>query len=229
MSVTTVARQAATPKAKKPAVWRCQFCAQGHHRSCPRATRHNGKLWLCQCLSGQDQHSGMYCLDCKHNRADELHNWACLDEHACAVRRQQRNDRNPIWRKIQAAKVHGALERKAKSMGAVAILAQIDPYQDDTIERMETLLATLNGLSRDKQPKKPRKPPKPRATSGKCECCGEPTRGGRFLPGHDAKLVSALVQRIRTNNDREAYDEMIRRGWEKKIPAALRSMTTVAS
>jgi hypothetical protein len=32
-----------------------------------------------------------------------------------------------------------------------------------------------------------------RAT-GKCLCCGEPTRGGKFLPGHDSKYLNALVE-----------------------------------
>lgn len=29
-----------------------------------------------------------------------------------------------------------------------------------------------------------------RSSSGACLCCGEPTRGGLFLPGHDARYVS---------------------------------------
>lgn len=37
--------------------------------------------------------------------------------------------------------------------------------------------------------------PRPRrkgnATHTECLCCGEPTRGGRFQPGHDARYVSA--------------------------------------
>ena len=31
------------------------------------------------------------------------------------------------------------------------------------------------------------KTPKPET---KCLCCGEPTKGGKFLPGHDARYVS---------------------------------------
>ena len=30
-----------------------------------------------------------------------------------------------------------------------------------------------------------------KAKEGKCLCCGEPTRGGKFLPGHDSRYVSA--------------------------------------
>lgn len=36
------------------------------------------------------------------------------------------------------------------------------------------------------------------ATKNRCECgCGGNTRGGRFLPGHDAKLKSQLLAKAR--------------------------------
>lgn len=31
---------------------------------------------------------------------------------------------------------------------------------------------------------------KPASPGGKCLCCGEATKGGVFLPGHDARYVS---------------------------------------
>lgn len=34
-----------------------------------------------------------------------------------------------------------------------------------------------------------------RSTRGECLCCGEPTRGGRFLPGHDSRYLTHLVER----------------------------------
>ena len=42
-------------------------------------------------------------------------------------------------------------------------------------------------------PKVPGKPGAGRPASGKCICCGAPTKGGRFLPGHDAKWLSVQV------------------------------------
>jgi hypothetical protein len=54
---------------------------------------------------------------------------------------------------------------------------------------------------------KPRAPRK--AGSGFCEHCGEPTKGGRFIPGHDAKLKGEL-QREGTP---EAIAEKVIRGW----------------
>lgn len=53
-----------------------------------------------------------------------------------------------------------------------------------------------------------------RPTSGKCEHCGEPTRGGRFVAGHDAKLKGDLL-RAAQQGDIEAYTEMLQRGWSK--------------
>lgn len=51
-----------------------------------------------------------------------------------------------------------------------------------------------------------------------CACgCGQKTRGGEFLPGHDAKLKSQLVAKIQggtPNEKRSARAVLRRRGWE---------------
>lgn len=51
---------------------------------------------------------------------------------------------------------------------------------------------------------------------GRCEHCGEPT-GGRFAPGHDAKLKAGLTEQA-MNAPRakaaEAWAEMILRDWD---------------
>lgn len=33
-------------------------------------------------------------------------------------------------------------------------------------------------------------------TGGECLCCGEPTRGGRFLPGHDSRFLAARLAEV---------------------------------
>lgn len=57
-----------------------------------------------------------------------------------------------------------------------------------------------------------------RAGGGHCHHCGEATRGGRFVPGHDAKLKGDLIREATT----EAEAERITRGWtsppEKMAP-----------
>lgn len=64
----------------------------------------------------------------------------------------------------------------------------------------------------------------PRVKEGKCEHCGTKTNGGKFAPGHDAQLKSAL---IRTYADRDApadqrvdaLAEANARGWLKNRSA----------
>lgn len=49
-----------------------------------------------------------------------------------------------------------------------------------------------------------------------CECgCGGQTRGGRFQPGHDAKLKGSLLRRA-AGGETAAQEELRRRGWEKR-------------
>ena len=53
--------------------------------------------------------------------------------------------------------------------------------------------------------------PKPRASVAKvCLCCGEPTRGGKFLPGHDARYLSLQLKRYLEEDDKGAVLEEVR-------------------
>ena len=45
-----------------------------------------------------------------------------------------------------------------------------------------------------RKPKREKVPPKPK--TGNCLCCGEQTSGGKFLPGHDARLVSQTATAV---------------------------------
>ena len=44
-------------------------------------------------------------------------------------------------------------------------------------------------------------------TSRECKCCGEPTKGGRFLPGHDSRYLSRLVEQFTDSTKRAAAEE----------------------
>jgi hypothetical protein len=66
-----------------------------------------------------------------------------------------------------------------------------------------------------------------------CECgCGVQTAGGRFVPGHDAKLKSRLFAAAR-NGEEQAVAELKKRNWyylmaakkEPKNPAAVNRTT----
>jgi hypothetical protein len=47
---------------------------------------------------------------------------------------------------------------------------------------------------------------------GRCEHCGEPTKGGRFVAGHDAKLKGEL-KRAAEAGDLDAGAELVLRNW----------------
>ena len=56
-------------------------------------------------------------------------------------------------------------------------------------------------------------------TKTECECgCGGATKGGRFLPGHDAKLKKALIQAALTGSKR-AETKLEKLGWTKFLDA----------
>lgn len=223
MTTATVVRETSQTRKRKGLanVWRCQFCAEGLHRSCPRAVRHGDVLWKCKCAEDDEHFPTPYCLTCRHDRAEDINaaTWVCLDPHGCATRVQVRRENNPIWRKVRDAQVRGAVARKIKRMMQENIA--VPPDEDARIEHLHDYQDQLRAAR--SKPQRARRSATPRASVGECECCGEVTRGGRFLPGHDAKMASELVARIRNNGDAEAYAEMVRRGWEKKVPAALRS------
>lgn len=63
--------------------------------------------------------------------------------------------------------------------------------------------------------REPRVPSQARAREGTCQHCGEPTRGGIFLPGHDAKLKGSLRKAaLSSAADVDAMVEVIVRGWD---------------
>ncbi len=48
-----------------------------------------------------------------------------------------------------------------------------------------------------------------------CQCgCGEPTKGGRFKPGHDAKLKRDLLLKANAGGKR-AIKKLEQLGWSK--------------
>lgn len=56
-------------------------------------------------------------------------------------------------------------------------------------------------------------------TKTECECgCGGATKGGRFLPGHDAKLKKALTEAALTGSKR-AETKLEKLGWSKFLDA----------
>jgi hypothetical protein len=104
----------------------------------------------------------------------------------------------------QNPKVHHMTARGARNALAHRLISQ-DSYR--AVLRGEISLAQAKEVGREGGPRTPerrsgheegRKAPRESRTPRRCMCsCGDTTRGGRFLPGHDAKLRSELVAQIK--------------------------------
>jgi hypothetical protein len=176
-------------------LWRCQFCAQGLHNSCPGAVR-NGrkKLVHCYCCVKPP-----HCLVCGNQETAEVNpeTWVCLYPNLCAIRVQQRLENAPLYRQLRECRTESATRARAIRKAAEGIRSGLPADEVDEFDRPQ-----------DKKPKAPK-----RAVAGKCECCGEPTRGGTFLPGHDAKLKSKFRIAAKAG-DQKAAAELETRGWK---------------
>lgn len=174
-------------------VWRCQFCADGHHGSCPGAVRNarpGRKLVKCYCCK-----RAPYCVDCKSAEDVNPETWSCHDGAGCALRVQARLETSPLHQQLQACRSDSAERNRRIRLEAEAIRLGVPLDEIDEFERPLE-----------------KKPRVPRSTVGACECCGESTRGGRFLPGHDAKMKSRLRAAAK-EGDQQAVAELERRGW----------------
>lgn len=173
-------------------VWRCNFCASGLHGSCPGAVR-NGKkqLVLCYCCRIDPR-----CLHCGHDRPEDVDPklWSCLFPTECDGRIQRRLEHSPLWNQLQQCRTDSLERRRRVRTEADRIRAQVGEELDEFDRPLE------------------RKPRPPRATVGECECCGAATRGGKFLPGHDARLKSRLRAAAKSGDD-AAKADLERRGW----------------
>jgi hypothetical protein len=83
-----------------------------------------------------------------------------------------------------------------------------------TVRQQELAARILYAVAESGDEPDPQRPARRPASKGPdCQCgCGGQTKGGRFLPGHDAKLKGKLKRAARAG-DRKAADELARRGW----------------
>lgn len=146
---------------------------------------------------------------CRNCKRDDmlLEEGACADVDSCAIYRREQIEANPRHR------VYQDLFEKARQERA-----------DDRTEKASrngyagsSTTPTVAGGAGEPTPKRERKEPKP--TSGRCEHCGQPTKGGKFVAGHDAQLKGVLLRAAR-EGDVEAYAEMVWRRWDKESHVA---------
>lgn len=174
---------------------RCGHCRSGHCKSCrgairvPKTRSAPSGLVVCYCPNCEPQ---LRCLECGNQFADDVNpkKWSCLDSHACRGRVQLRQQQSVLWRMIQEAKSAGARMRREDRERREAVRQGVGEEPEDRVAVRRT-----------------------RPTSGNCECCGLPTKGGNFAPGHDARHKSRLKNRVKQHDDKEAYRELVERGW----------------
>lgn len=152
------------------------FCLSGNHSRCRGGVWNgNGQVLVCPCAECDHVNQPIRCLDC--NRVDDGFDvqvntltWDCYDSTECAAYREHQASLNPTI--IQIRRIRAEIAR-AKEQGTDTI--------GGPVVRKRTVRSEAEGG---------------RPTSGKCLCCGDATKGGLFLPGHDARLVARLAQGV---------------------------------
>lgn len=160
--------------------YRCGACAAGLHSICPVAVwspgalKGKGAALYCPCA--RDSEPGEHpaaprCRDCGSRESMLAPDLTCLDSADCLLR---------VARRLEA---------------------------DPTHQLIQECLTTreVNGQTVDR-PRRPSRADRAKAKAEKvakvaraCECgCGGMTKGGAFLPGHDARLLSGLVRMVRS-------------------------------
>lgn len=179
------------PASKVPGLWTCQFCKNGLHRSCPGAIRSRDRIWICSCPGCTHV---VHCLECRHDRAEDLDRlaWRCVDRAACEHRQLLRRTNSPLWRQLQEHKAKAVSDRRRIRENAERILLDVDPYEDEDAEAAPRVA---------------------RLRAGVCLCCGAMTKGGRFAPGHDSKYRSRLRKEADAGSA-QARAKIIELGWE---------------
>lgn len=181
--------------------WVCNPCKEGKCAYCVIAAR-NPRLGAFPCRCTKCSHPAQ-CLDCRNTNPDEISvdQYKCIDPDGCRGRISARLERSALWRMLQDCRAAGAAERARVARGRMKIMATLPPDEEDSAA-----------------PRPKRKPGAARAKSGTCLCCGEPTRGGKFLPGHDAKLAAVLRTAMRDGTITTEQTALVTElGWQKKV------------
>lgn len=150
----------------------CGFCSDGNHQHCPSGVRNgDGRIWRCQC--GCDRSQQIRCTDCGTRTPDNVNpeTWRCIDPDACQARIEHSLHNNATIRQIRQI--------------------QAARGQDKETNMSKTKRIAADAQTKATEAEAPKaKPAPPRS----CACgCEETTGGGLFRPGHDSRLLSALV------------------------------------
>lgn len=112
------------------------------------------------------------CLECSNRRASEVSEETrlCLDRDACLDTREASRASGPAGKFLRARERAMRVDRPDPSYTQTGT---------DTTPRTPSTAKPLVGL---------------------CRCCGGATKGGAFLPGHDSRYLSRLVEQVKTGD-----------------------------
>lgn len=152
----------------------CGFCGSGNTEKCVRGTKYMG--------------------DQPHAKYPEGVVWVCKNaggKRRCArCNNRKTKEINPeTWECFDIEACHGTIEKR---------LAE-DPFYQELREIKERV--NMAKITENKE--KAEKVAKVKEPTH-CACCGEQTKGGKFLPGHDARYVSTLVEAVTSKNQTKA-------------------------
>lgn len=168
----------------------CGFCAAGLHHLCKVATWNPGSgkivipaaggqpavysgeaLW-CACPDPECEGKRPSCRECGYDPGFTLdlgEGLVCLDRAECALRVSQRLENDPIHLLLLECRTTRIVDGEA-------------------VERPRRATPAEQAAA---------KAAKAAARARGCLCCGESTKGGLFLPGHDARFVAVLAGKVR--------------------------------
>lgn len=159
----------------------CGFCQSGHHNRCAIGVKYTG-----------DQPHAKYpegivwrcnCPICQNEAKGKMKCARCNNTKTEEI--------NPeTWECLDTEACHSTVQRRLDNNPLIQQLREIK-------ERVDMAKATESKAKAEKAAKAPKEPTF-------CVCCGEPTKGGKFLPGHDARYVSTLVEAVTSKNQTKA-------------------------
>lgn len=153
----------------------CGFCNTGNTEKCVRGTKYMGIQ--------------------PHAKFPEGVVWVCRSangERRCA----RCNNRNTpeidpeTWECFDIEGCHATISKRLDDDPFIQELREIK-------ERVNMAKIQDNKAKTEKVAKAPKEPTY-------CVCCGEATKGGKFLPGHDARHVATLVEAVLSKNQTKA-------------------------
>lgn len=191
-------------KAKPPAKILFGRCRDedANHASCRGAIRQGKPSVVITCSCPNHDGEPPKCIDCGGTDVVDSATRTCTDVEGCLEAVRAKQRANPLHQVLQEVIVAGQNARAVKAAAKAPGTAT------------------------------PRAARVVRPKVGRCHHCGEETKGGLFVSGHDAKLKSELAKTVQGDGRKAdrvaAAAELIARGWVKKaLPEDLLAEATV--